>query len=95
MYQPIVNGGIWFKYKFFCDELADVPCEMCSEGDSASGSDRGQQRIVATDSKSDHSSDENAGSNTAGTAKKKSIKKKNHKNLNPDSKLQYYVFGLL
>jgi hypothetical protein len=30
--------------------------------------DREQQRIVATDSKSDSSSDENAGSNIAGTA---------------------------
>jgi hypothetical protein len=62
MYQPVVNGGIWFKDKFFCDELADMPCETRSEGDSVSGSDRGQQRIVATDSKSDCSSDENVGS---------------------------------
>jgi hypothetical protein len=46
----------------FSDELSDVPCEMCSD------SDIGQQRIVATDSKSDSSSDENVGSNIAGTA---------------------------
>jgi hypothetical protein len=35
---------------------------------SETGSDRGLQRIVATDSKSDSSSDENAGSNIVGTA---------------------------
>jgi hypothetical protein len=42
-----------------------VPCETRH---SDSGSDRGQQRIVATDIKSDRSSDKIAGSNTAGTA---------------------------
>jgi hypothetical protein len=52
----------------FSDELSDVPCEMCSYSDSDSGSDRKQQRIVATDIKSDCSSDENAGSNIVGTA---------------------------
>ena len=52
----------------FSDELSDVPCETCSDSDSDSGSDRRQQRIVATDSKSDSRSTENAGSNIAGTA---------------------------
>jgi hypothetical protein len=65
MYQPVDSGGVRVKDKFFSDELADVPCET---RDSDSGSDRGQQRIVATDSKSDRSSDKIAGSNIAGTA---------------------------
>jgi hypothetical protein len=51
----------------FSDELSDVPCETCSDSDSDSISDREQQRIVATDSTSYSSSDENAGSNIAGT----------------------------
>jgi hypothetical protein len=41
---------------------------MCSDSDSDSINDREQQRIVPTDSKSDSSSEENAGSNIAGTA---------------------------
>ncbi|PNF39984.1 hypothetical protein B7P43_G15961 [Cryptotermes secundus] len=69
IYQPVVSGGVWIKNKFFSNDLAYVPCEMHSDGDSDSGSDRGQQRIVATDSKSDSSSDENVGRTIVGTGK--------------------------
>ena len=34
-------------------ELSDVPCGVVVISDSDSGSDRGQQRIVATDNKSE------------------------------------------
>jgi hypothetical protein len=32
MYQPVVSGGEWIKDKFSSDELADLPCEMRSNG---------------------------------------------------------------
>jgi hypothetical protein len=54
----------------FSDELSDLPCETCSDSESDSGSDREQQRIVATDSKSDSSSNENAGTATWGKVDK-------------------------
>ncbi|PNF23122.1 hypothetical protein B7P43_G06682, partial [Cryptotermes secundus] len=57
---------------FFSDELSDVPCESASDSDSQSDSEcgRGEQKIVTTDSESesDRSSNECAGSNIAGTA---------------------------
>jgi hypothetical protein len=51
-----------------------VPYETHREGDSDRGSDRGQQIIVATDSKSDSSSDENAGNNIAVSNIAKNVK---------------------
>jgi hypothetical protein len=45
----------------FSDELSDVPSS------TSSGSDRGEQTIVAPHSESDISSDESAGSSIAGT----------------------------
>ncbi|PNF16190.1 hypothetical protein B7P43_G18044 [Cryptotermes secundus] len=55
---------------FFSDELSDVPCESASDSDSQSDGEcgRGEQKIVTTDSESDRSSNECAGSNIAGTA---------------------------
>jgi hypothetical protein len=57
----------------FSDELSDVPCgtssdsDTDSDSDTESGSDSGQQRIVATGHKSENSN-EDEGSNIAGTA---------------------------
>jgi hypothetical protein len=52
----------------FSDELSDVPSSTSSGSDTVSGSDRGEQTIVAPHSESDISSDESAGSSIAWTA---------------------------
>ena len=62
------------KDKFFSDEPADLPCETRSYGVWESSSDRGEQRIVATDSKSDRRSDNNRGNNLAVTNIARTVK---------------------
>jgi hypothetical protein len=53
----------------FSDEVSDIPSSTSSGSDTVSGSDRGEQTIVAPHSESDIRSDESAGSSIAGTAR--------------------------
>jgi hypothetical protein len=48
LYVPGSNLVVQYGLRTKAVEDQAIPCETCSESDSDSGSDRGQQRIVAT-----------------------------------------------